>query len=36
VYGDQNQWRAIADANGLTEVRQLMPGTRLKVPNARR
>lgn len=35
VYGDQNQWRQIADANGLTEVRQLTPGAKLKVPNAR-
>lgn len=36
VYGDANQWRRIAEANGLTNVRRLQPGMTLKVPHARR
>lgn len=31
-YGDPNLWRRIADANRLTEVRRLRPGTVLEVP----
>jgi nucleoid-associated protein YgaU len=33
-YGDANRWRLIADANRLTRVRQLTPGTVLEIPNA--
>lgn len=33
-YGDSNQWRLIADANRLTQVRRLVPGTVLEIPNA--
>jgi hypothetical protein len=33
-YGDSNQWRRIADANRLTQVRRLVPGTALEIPNA--
>jgi Contractile injection system tube protein len=33
-YGDPNRWRVIADANGLTNVRRLTPGTYLEIPNA--
>ncbi len=33
-YGDANQWRLIADANRLTQVRRLVPGTVLEIPNA--
>jgi len=33
-YGDSNQWRRIADANRLTQVRRLVPGTVLEIPNA--
>ncbi|MGE5730923.1 MAG: CIS tube protein [Gemmatimonas sp.] len=32
-YGDTSRWRQIADANRLTEVRQLAPGTVLVIPN---
>lgn len=32
-YGDSNAWRAIADANRLTNVRRLVPGTMLVIPN---
>jgi contractile injection system tube protein/LysM domain-containing protein len=32
-YGDPNEWRLIADANGLTSVRRLIPGTVLMIPN---
>ena len=33
-YGDSTQWRRIADANRLTQVRRLRPGTALEVPSA--
>ncbi|MBP6822644.1 MAG: LysM peptidoglycan-binding domain-containing protein [Acidobacteria bacterium] len=33
-YGDATLWRAIADANDLTTVRRLKPGTQLMIPNA--
>jgi len=33
-YNDATDWRRIADANGLTQVRRLMPGMVLVVPNA--
>ncbi|HEX5546947.1 MAG TPA: hypothetical protein VFX24_06010 [Ktedonobacterales bacterium] len=33
-YGDSNQWRRIADANRLTQVRRLVPGMALEIPNA--
>ncbi|MDQ2999614.1 MAG: peptidoglycan-binding protein [Chloroflexota bacterium] len=33
IYGDPNQWKRIADANALTQVRRLAPGTRLEIPN---
>lgn len=33
-YGDATLWRAIADANDLTSVRRLKPGTQLMIPNA--
>jgi nucleoid-associated protein YgaU len=32
-YGDSNQWRLIADVNGLTQVRRLLPGKMLMIPN---
>ncbi len=32
-YGDTSQWRRIADANRLTEVRRLLPGVRLVIPH---
>jgi nucleoid-associated protein YgaU len=32
VYGSPNKWRQIADANGLSQVRRLVPGTQLKIP----
>jgi nucleoid-associated protein YgaU len=32
-YADSNQWRLIAEANGLTQVRSLSPGTMLMIPN---
>jgi hypothetical protein len=32
-YGDSNRWRAIADANRLTQVRRLRPGMVLEIPN---
>ena len=32
-YGDSTMWRLIADANRLTRVRQLTPGTVLEIPN---
>jgi len=32
-YGDTSRWREIADANNLTEVRHLTPGTVLVIPN---
>jgi hypothetical protein len=32
-YKDATEWRAIADANGLTQVRALLPGTVLVIPN---
>lgn len=31
-YGNPNRWRSIADANRLTSVRRLTPGTRLVIP----
>lgn len=33
-YGDATMWRLIADANRLTKVRDLTPGTELEIPNA--
>ena len=33
-YNDATDWRRIADANGLTELRRLLPGLVLVVPNA--
>lgn len=33
-YGNANLWRPIAEANKLTRVRDLMPGTMLEIPNA--
>ena len=33
-YGDWRQWRLIADQNGLVDVRQIAPGTRLLIPPA--
>jgi len=33
-YGNANLWRLIADANNLTKVRRLTPGTVLEIPNA--
>lgn len=33
-YGDPHRWRAIADANRLTNVRRLTPGMHLEIPNA--
>lgn len=33
-YGDTKRWRVIADANRLTHVRDLQPGTVLVIPNA--
>lgn len=33
-YGDATLWRLIADANQLTRVRRLKPGTVLEIPNA--
>lgn len=32
-FGDSTEWRRIADANGLTQVRRLVPGTVLVIPN---
>ncbi len=32
-YGDPNEWRVIADANRLTQIRRLRPGTTLVIPN---
>lgn len=32
-YGDPNQWRRIAEANRLSDVRRLSPGTVLVIPN---
>jgi hypothetical protein len=32
-YNDATEWRAIADANGLTQVRRLVPGTALVIPS---
>jgi nucleoid-associated protein YgaU len=32
-YGDAALWRAIADANDLTRVRRLKPGSKLLIPN---
>jgi hypothetical protein len=32
-YNDPTAWRPIADANGLTQVRRLVPGTVLMIPN---
>lgn len=32
-YGDSNRWRLIADANELSNVRRLSPGTVLEIPN---
>jgi nucleoid-associated protein YgaU len=32
-YNDPTEWRPIADANGLTDVRDLRPGAQLVVPN---
>ncbi|MEN9938470.1 MAG: hypothetical protein RLZZ387_5049 [Chloroflexota bacterium] len=34
AYGDSTQWRRIADANRLMNVRRLAPGTVLVIPNA--
>ncbi|MBV9280403.1 MAG: LysM peptidoglycan-binding domain-containing protein, partial [Chloroflexi bacterium] len=33
-YGDPTKWRPIADANRLTNVRRLRPGSVLEIPNA--
>jgi hypothetical protein len=33
-YGNPNQWRLIAEANGLSSVRDPAPGTVLRIPNA--
>jgi nucleoid-associated protein YgaU len=33
-YRDATEWRVIADANGLTQVRRLVPGTVLVIPSA--
>lgn len=33
-YGDSSLWRLIADANRLTRIRHLTPGTVLEIPNA--
>jgi hypothetical protein len=33
-YDDATEWRRIADANGLSEVRDLRPGIALVIPNA--
>jgi nucleoid-associated protein YgaU len=33
-YGDATKWRPIAEANRLSQVRRLKPGTVLEVPNA--
>jgi Contractile injection system tube protein/LysM domain len=33
VYGTPNKWRRIAEANDLTRVRRLVPGTVLKIPS---
>ncbi len=32
-YNDATQWRRIADANRMSEVRRLTPGTKLVIPN---
>jgi nucleoid-associated protein YgaU len=32
-YGDTSRWRSIADLNHLTDVRELIPGTVLVLPN---
>jgi nucleoid-associated protein YgaU len=32
-YGDSTRWRRIADANGLSQLRELKPGTVLVIPN---
>jgi nucleoid-associated protein YgaU len=32
-YNDATQWRPIADANGLTQVRRLVPGATLVIPS---
>jgi nucleoid-associated protein YgaU len=32
-YGDANDWRVIADANRLTQIRRLKPGTTLVIPS---
>lgn len=32
-YNDATQWRQIADANNLTEVRRLTPGAKLMIPH---
>jgi hypothetical protein len=32
-YNDSTEWRVIAEANQLTEVRRLRPGTRLMIPS---
>jgi nucleoid-associated protein YgaU len=31
--GDWREWRAIAERNGITDVRQLTPGTELIIPS---
>ncbi|MCI0408789.1 MAG: LysM peptidoglycan-binding domain-containing protein, partial [Acidobacteria bacterium] len=33
-YGDSTQWRRIAEANRLRDVRELQPGRQLVIPNA--
>jgi nucleoid-associated protein YgaU len=33
-YGDSNEWRRIADANRMNNLRQLRPGQMLEIPNA--
>jgi nucleoid-associated protein YgaU len=33
-YGDSNEWRRIADANRLTDLRRLRSGQMLEIPNA--
>ena len=32
AYSDSRKWRVIAEHNGLSEVRDLVPGTRLEIP----
>jgi nucleoid-associated protein YgaU len=34
VYNDSSKWRHIAEKNKLTQLRELVPGTILEIPNA--